>query len=291
MPLSVSHGIRGKQGAHLNQGEHGTRLSGKCPLRSHHALPFSAMAPPPSPPLPSLSHPRAGGEGGPDLNDTLRNLGINGGSVAVLGFLLLRELGEQKKEEGRIEREEALALLQVCMPDMGCPAGPTPCRQAHVLPRAWHGMAWHGMAWHGMAFTHAALTAVLAPARAQISLAGRVVPLASFRGTARPVIVTGSKSQVARALAASEPLAKKLRARGVCVVPVVVNDEEDPMLLLKKLKREFGGSGDAGGGASEATAVAAAAARSKGFGEEDPAPKPQAAPKPVPLSKKVGCQR
>lgn len=40
----------------------------------------------------------------------------------------------------------------------------------------------------------------------QVTLSGdRILPLAAFRGTTRPVIVAGSKGQVSRALAAAEP--------------------------------------------------------------------------------------
>lgn len=87
--------------------------------------------------------------------------------------------------------------------------------------------------------------------RLQVSLGGeRVLPLAAFRGTTRPVIIAGTRTQLSRALAGAEPFQEALRERGVSVVPVQLAGE-DAGEKLRQLKAEFAG----GGGSS-----------SKGFG-------------------------
>lgn len=58
----------------------------------------------------------AGGEGAPDLAETLKNLAINGAAVAVLGFIFSRDLTGSQKDRRVVEREEALARLQVPYP-------------------------------------------------------------------------------------------------------------------------------------------------------------------------------
>lgn len=136
----------------------------------------------------------------------------------------------------------------------------------------------------------AALRVALGPARA--------VPLAAFRGAARPVVVAGTRKQVARALAEAAPYQKALRARGVSVVPVVLGGgggdepegapaieelrrrDEGADAKLRRLKAEFAaemdlkpaaGEGGAGGGTS-------AAAAGKGFGAPTAAAAAAAAP-------------
>lgn len=80
----------------------------------------------------------------------------------------------------------------------------------------------------------------------QVAVSGRrAVPLAAFRGTARPVVVTGSRGQLARALQASEPYYSLLRDRGVCLVPVELSDN-DPADRIRRLKVELAG-GEIGG--------------------------------------------
>ena len=54
-------------------------------------------------------HIRAGGE---DLAQPLQNLAINGAAVAVLGFLLRRDLRASERDKVTVRREEALARLQ-----------------------------------------------------------------------------------------------------------------------------------------------------------------------------------
>ncbi|GMH35910.1 hypothetical protein BSKO_03778 [Bryopsis sp. KO-2023] len=63
--------------------------------------------------IPSLIAALQGGEGAPDLTGTLQNLGINSAGVLVLGFFLNRDLAQQGKDKAVVEREEALADLQV----------------------------------------------------------------------------------------------------------------------------------------------------------------------------------
>lgn len=106
----------------------------------------------------------------------------------------------------------------------------------------------------------------------QVSLsADRVIPLAAFRGTTRPVILAGSRGQLNRALAGAEPFREALRERGVSIVPLQLS-AEDADEKLRRLKAELGGgSGDA-----------AASGSSKGFGgggggEAKPAAAPKAA--------------
>lgn len=102
--------------------------------------------------------------------------------------------------------------------------------------------------------------------------ADRVIPLAAFRGTTRPVILAGSRGQLNRALAGAEPFREALRERGVSIVPLQLS-AEDADEKLRRLKAELGsGSGDA-----------AASGSSKGFGgsggggEAKPAAAPKAA--------------
>ena len=56
-------------------------------------------------------HP--GGEGAPDLTETLKNLVINAGAVAALSFLLARDLQSGGRDKRNIERAESLSRLQV----------------------------------------------------------------------------------------------------------------------------------------------------------------------------------
>lgn len=102
---------------------------------------------------------------------------------------------------------------------------------------------------------------------AQVSLGSgeRVIPLAAFRGSTRPVIIAGSRSQISRALAGAEPFREALRERGVSVIPIEVS-AEDAGEKLRQLKAEFAAERGSSG-------------TSKGFGsggEAKPAP-PQAA--------------
>lgn len=65
-----------------------------------------------------------------------------------------------------------------------------------------------------------------------------MVPLASFRGVARPVLLAGSAGYINRALKASELYRTELRLRGISVIPVVLSSK-DPGEKLRALKAEF----------------------------------------------------
>ncbi|WIA22086.1 hypothetical protein OEZ85_004429 [Tetradesmus obliquus] len=54
-----------------------------------------------------------GGEGAPDLTETLTNLGINGAAVAVFGFLVLRDLQSKERDTRVTSREEELGRLLI----------------------------------------------------------------------------------------------------------------------------------------------------------------------------------
>ena len=158
-----------------------------------------------------------GGDGAPDVNETLRNLAINGVAVAALGWVFARDFKAAAKDKAASAREEALARLTVTLAD------------------------------------------------------GRVVPLTKFRGSARPVLVSGPPGALARALKEAEPYRADLAARGVRVVPVETG-AADPDGALRALKAELrgerpvaegsGGSGRPakGFGAPASTASASSAA-------------------------------
>ena len=106
-----------------------------------------------------------------------------------------------------------------------------------------------------------------------MSLGGeRVLPLAAFRGTTRPVIIAGTRTQLSRALAGAEPFQEALRERGVSVVPVQLAGE-DAGEKLRQLKAEFAGGGgssskgfgSSGGGGGDKAAAAAAPAAAAGL--------------------------
>lgn len=54
-----------------------------------------------------------GGEGAPDLTQSITNLGINVAAIAVLSFLVLRDLQAREKDTRVTSREEALGRLLV----------------------------------------------------------------------------------------------------------------------------------------------------------------------------------
>ena len=201
----------------------------RCPQCRHqrasclsHAPPHPPHHPPPSHrPPPTCALP--GGEGAPDLGDSLQNFGINLAALLGLGYLVSRDLAAERKDQEVILREEALGELEVLV-------------------------------------------------------GGRALPLAAFRGTARPVVLAGSRGQLQRALAASEPYYGLLRERGVCLVPVELSDD-DPADRLRKLKQELGGAsrGEAGGGQAAATkGFGAGASSSSGSSGSDEAAAPAA---------------
>lgn len=66
----------------------------------------------------------------------------------------------------------------------------------------------------------------------------RVVPIAKFRGTTRPVIIVGSRGHIQKTLKAAEPLVADLRLRGVSVI-TLQTDDTDFTQQLRSLKEEF----------------------------------------------------
>lgn len=87
------------------------------------------------------------------------------------------------------------------------------------------------------------------------------LPLASFRGACRPVLLAGTKGHIQKTLKSAEPFYLQLKERGVCLVPLEVN-ADDPGAKLKALKAEFTSSsaakkGFAGGSKGSSTAAAA----------------------------------
>jgi hypothetical protein len=76
---------------------------------------------------------------------------------------------------------------------------------------------------------------------------GKNLPLAALRGSARPVLVAGTKQQVEAAVAAAEPFRRELQRRGVVVVAAPIYEDES------------GGVAVAGAGTNSPTAVMAAA--------------------------------
>lgn len=64
------------------------------------------------------------------------------------------------------------------------------------------------------------------------------MPLASFRGTVRPVLLAGTKGQIQKAVKAAEPFKEALRERGVSVVALPTTDD-DFNDKLQALKQEF----------------------------------------------------
>jgi len=55
----------------------------------------------------------AGAPGAPALQETAGNFGVNAGALALLVFLLRRDLRSKSRDEERVDREEKLARLQV----------------------------------------------------------------------------------------------------------------------------------------------------------------------------------
>jgi tetratricopeptide (TPR) repeat protein len=101
---------------------------------------------------------------------------------------------------------------------------------------------------------------------------GRVLPLAAFRGTTRPVIVTGTRGQVNKALREAEPLKSELRARGVSIIAIVLN-EDDSGERLRRLREELAAEGTSSvdDGATSATASGKGGAKRTG-GEQGSIP-------------------
>ncbi len=85
------------------------------------------------------------------------------------------------------------------------------------------------------------IQAVIATRQVSVSGGHRVLPLASFRGSTRPVLLAGSRAWLQKALASAEPYRSELRDRGVSLVPLpsAAAEADDPTEKLRALKREF----------------------------------------------------
>ena len=75
----------------------------------------------------------------------------------------------------------------------------------------------------------------------QVSIGDRVLPIAAFRGSTRPVLIVGSKGHISRAMRAAEPFKPQLRQRGISLI-TLQTDELDSNSQLDALKVEFGRS-------------------------------------------------
>ncbi len=73
----------------------------------------------------------------------------------------------------------------------------------------------------------------------QVKVGDRVLPVAAFRGSTRPVLVVGSKGHISRSLRAAEPFRSELRQRGVSLI-TLQTDGLDSNSQLDALKKEFG---------------------------------------------------
>ncbi len=73
----------------------------------------------------------------------------------------------------------------------------------------------------------------------QVNVGDRVLPVAAFRGTTRPVLIVGTKGHIQRAIRAAEPFKYELRQRGVSLI-TLQTDELDSNSKLDALKKEFG---------------------------------------------------
>lgn len=152
-----------------------------------------------------------GGDGAPDLNESLRNLAINSAAVAAFSYLFARDFKGSARDRAAAEAEESLSRLELRLRD------------------------------------------------------GRVVPLANFRGKARPVLVSGPRAAVAKALKAAAPYREELLERGVRFVGVET-DAADPDGALRALKAELragdgdGGSKSSGFGASTSSSSSSSSA-------------------------------
>lgn len=125
-----------------------------------------------------------GGTDAPELNGVLLNVVINGLGIAGASWLFQRDLKARQRDRSSVEREEALARLQVKVGS------------------------------------------------------DRVVPVAKFRGSTRPVLIAGSRGQISKTLQAAKPFISELRLRGVSVIPLE-SEAADFTQTLKSLKQEF----------------------------------------------------
>jgi len=67
----------------------------------------------------------------------------------------------------------------------------------------------------------------------------RVLTLAAFRGSTRPVLLVGGRGYLQKAEAAAAPYRDALRQRAVSLVLLPLEDADDPTEKLKSLKAKF----------------------------------------------------
>jgi len=67
----------------------------------------------------------------------------------------------------------------------------------------------------------------------------RVLTLAAFRGSTRPVLLVGGRGYLQKAEAAAAPYRDALRQRAVSLVFLPLEDADDPSEKLKSLKAKF----------------------------------------------------
>ena len=67
----------------------------------------------------------------------------------------------------------------------------------------------------------------------------RVLTLAAFRGSTRPVLLVGGRGYLQKAEAAAAPYRDALRQRAVSLVLLPLEDADDPSEKLKSLKAKF----------------------------------------------------
>lgn len=162
-----------------------------------------------------------GGDGAPDVNETLKNLAINGAAIAGLGFIVRRDLRSSDRDKRIVEREESLAKLQVqnrvtwliddvssCVSYQGQETLEIKLRLICIL----------------LAVSHSSFSWPLC-AQVEVGSGDRVLPLASFRGTTRPVLLAGSKAYLQKAQAAAEPYrqARTSTAAAMCMRTAVAH--------------------------------------------------------------------
>ena len=167
---------------------------------------------------------KTGGPDAPPLAESLTNLGINSAALAVLTFLLIRDLRGREADVKVTRREEALSRLLVRAGGAG--GGGRSWRQGGLAVRDGAGRAAGRAAGSAEQPPKQQLkTTPSSPhpkqtAATQIKLGPeRQLPLIRFRGAVRPVIVAGDRSFVERAVKAAEPYQSSLRARGVSGAP------------------------------------------------------------------------
>ena len=189
-----------------------------------------------------------------------------------MGYIFQRDLKGQRSDKKVIEREEALACLQVLAPSIlnhNPAGGGSQARQdvsvsfeierrfcAHLICRAktlhlisksqkWNEKLLfvlqigsnHRLTRLGLELSHVTSHSVCISLQVRIGK-DRLVTLGALRGSTRPVIIAGSKGQVSKTLKAAEPFVDALQERGISIIPVKIS-EEDSSAKLAALKEQF----------------------------------------------------